>query len=87
MLHITNDALRVCEATIQELSGAQARTRCLRFFRFEHGMSVSLEFPRSDDEIVRSNGQAILAIPPEFVGLLSQMTLDVHDDGNLFLSR
>ena len=85
MLHITNDAKRICSATIRQMVGEGA-VKCLRLIKHGDGASISFEVPRSDDEIVQHKGLAVLAIPEAVADALSGRTLDVNDDGRFVIS-
>ena len=85
MLQVTQDALEICKATVQQLS-VPAHTKCLRLIKREHGVAMSFELPRSDDELVRDRGFAVLAIPRNIADALSEMTLALRDDGSFVLS-
>ncbi len=85
MLQVTQDALEICSATVRQLS-TQANTKCLRIIECQDGVSISFELPRSDDELVHDLGFAVLAVPRRSVEGLSEMTLDVRDDGRFILS-
>lgn len=86
MLHITNDARRICSATIRQMVGEGA-VKCLRLIKHENGASISFEVPRSDDNIVQHKGLAVLAIPEGVARALSGKTLDVSDDGRFVISQ
>ena len=86
MLHITNDAKRICSATIRQMVGEGA-VKCLRLIKHEDGASISFEVPRSDDKIVQHKGLAVLAIPEGVAQALSGRTLDVNDDGRFVISH
>lgn len=85
MLHITNDAKRICSATIRQMVGEGA-VKCLRLIKNDDGASISFEVPRSGDQIVEHRGLAVLAIPEAVAQSLAGMTLDVKDDGRFVLS-
>ena len=85
MLHITNDAKRICSATIRQMVGEGA-VKCLRLIKQDDGASISIEVPRSGDQIVEHRGLAVLAIPEAVAQSLAGMTLDVNDDGMFVLS-
>jgi hypothetical protein len=85
MLNLTKDAMEICSATVRQLS-QQANTKCLRLVEGDDGVAISFEVPQSDDELVHDEGQAVLAIPEGSVEALSDMTLDVRDDGSFVLS-
>jgi hypothetical protein len=86
MLHVTNDAKRICSATIRQMVGGGA-VKCLRLIKQKDGASISFEVPRSDDEIVQHKGLAVLAIPEGVAQALSGRTLDVNDDGRFVISQ
>ena len=85
MLHITNDAKRICSATIRQMVGEGA-VKCLRLVKHEDGASISFEVPRNNDEIVQHKGLAVLAIPETVAHALAGRTLDVNDDGRFVIS-
>lgn len=85
MLQVTQDALEICSATVRQLS-SQANTKCLRLIEHEDGLAMSLELPRSDDELVHHEGYAVLAVAEENAEKLSELTLDVRNDGRFVLS-
>ena len=85
MLQVTKDALQVCRSTVRQLS-APSNTKCLRLFELDDGLAISLEIPRNGDELVHHQGCAVLAIPEESADSLSEMTLDVREDGRFVLS-
>lgn len=86
MLHITNDAKRICSATIRQMVGEGA-VKCLRLVEHDDGASISFEVPRSNDEIIQHKGLAVLAIPEGVAQSLSGRTLDVNDDGRFVISQ
>lgn len=85
MLHVTNDAKRICSATIRQMVGEGA-VKCLRLITHEDGASISFEVPRSGDEVIEHKGLAVLAIPDDVAQTLSGMTLDVNNDGRFVIS-
>lgn len=85
MLHVTQDALQICSATVRQLS-TQANTKCLRLIEREDGIAMSFELPRSDDDLVHDQGSVVIAVPEKSREALSAMTLDVRDDGRFVLS-
>lgn len=85
MLNITDDAGLICSETVRQLS-VEANTKLLRFNKGGSGVSISFEFPRRGDEIVHHDGRAVLAVPDNLCGKLSDMTLDVSKEGRLVLS-
>ena len=85
MLCITNDARRICSATMRQMVGEGA-VKCLRLVRNDKGASISFEVPRSGDEIVEHKGLTVLAIPPSVARSLAGMTLDVNEDGRFVIS-
>ncbi len=85
MLHITNDAKRICSATVRQLVGEGA-VKCLRLVKHGDGASIAFEVPRNDDEIIQHKGLAVLAIPHGVARSLSGRTLDVNDDGRFVIS-
>lgn len=84
MLHMTQEALKICTLTVQQLSSA-ANTKCLRLISRKDGVAISFELPRSDDDLLRHQGYTVLAIPEKVADKLSEMTLDVRDDGRFVL--
>lgn len=86
MIQITDRAMKVCSATVEQLSGAQTDTKCLRILKDGQRVSISFEVPRSDDEIVHHNGQSVVAVPGDVAGALSGMTLDVARDGSFVIA-
>ncbi len=86
MLHITNDAKRICSATIRQMVGEGA-VKCLRLVEHDDGASISFEVPRNNDEIIQHKGLAVLAIPEGVAQTLSGRTLDVNDDGRFVISK
>ena len=85
MLHVTQDAMDICSATVRQLS-TQPNTKCLRLIKSDRGVAISFELPRSDDELVRHHGIAVLAVPERVADELSEKSLDVSDDGRFVLS-
>ena len=85
MLQVTQDALQICRATERQLS-TLVYTKCLRLIEREDGVAISFELPRSDDELVRDQGVAVLAVSEKIADAVSEMTLDVRDDGRFVLS-
>jgi len=86
MLEVSDDAMRICRETIRQLSGTQAKTKYLRFTREDDCVSISLEVPQRDDQIVKHNGQPIIAVPEVLSDKLSSRTLDVRRDGAFVLT-
>lgn len=84
MLQVTQDALQICTRTVQQLS-SQANTKCLRLIKRDGGVAISFEIPRSDDELLRHQGYAVLAVPEKVADKLTEMTLDVSADGRFVL--
>ena len=84
MLQITQDALHIFRATARQMP--QAHTKCLRLIVSKDGVALSFELPQSGDEMVHDQGRAVLAVPQKIAGTLSDMTLDVIDDGRFVLS-
>ena len=85
MIEITPNALEMCTATVRQLS-TQANTKCLRLIEREDAMVMSFELPRSGDELLRSQGMTVLAVPTDISDAVSDMTLDVRDDGRFVLA-
>jgi len=85
MLQVTQDAMAICRMTVRQLD-MLADAKCLRLIKGEDGIAMSIELPRSDDELVHNQGIAVLAIPKKVASALSEMTLDVRDDGRFVLS-
>lgn len=85
MLQVTQDALEICSATVRQLS-SQAHTKCLRLTEHKDGVAISFELPRSGDELVHDRGYAVLAVPEKTAEELSELTLDVGNDGRFILS-
>lgn len=85
MLQVTEDALQIVSATVRQMS-PEANTKCLRLIECDAAVSIYFEPPRSDDELVHDQGYAVLAVPEKSVEALSEMTLDVRDDGRFVLS-
>ena len=81
MIQITENAMQLCRATVQQLSGAQTNSKCLRLLKRGGRVSISFEVPRNDDEIVHYRGQSVVAVPEDVADDLSGKTLDVSDDG------
>ena len=86
MLNISETAMQICSATVQQLSGAQTNSKCLRIIKKDAGVSISFEAPRTSDEIVHHRGQSVIAVPDDVAGELSGMTLDVADDGRFVIA-
>ncbi len=81
MIHISDDAMALCNKTVRQLSGAQTNSKCLRLLNDQGRISISFEMPRSEDTIVSHNGQSVLAVPERVADLLAGRTLDLNDDG------
>lgn len=86
MLNITDNALDICKATVRQLAGAQANSKCLRIILQESGISISFEMPRSTDEIVHHGGLSVIAVPDNVADALAGKTLDVANDGQFTIS-
>lgn len=86
MLQVTKDALLVCSETVRQLA-PPAHTKCLRFIEHEDGVAISFERPQSNDGLVRHEGNTVLAVPWKSHEALSDMTLDVKEDGRFILSQ
>lgn len=87
MISITNNAMKICSDTVNQLSGPQSESKCLRLVRHKDaGLAVVFENPRQDDELVWHNGQAVLAVPKKFTAFYSDRTLDINEHGRLILS-
>ena len=84
MLSVTNEAMQICKATVRQLS-LGAGSKLLRLRDGDDGVAITFELPRSDDNIVHHNAYAVLAVPDEIVGDLSDKTLDIKDDGRFVL--
>jgi hypothetical protein len=85
MLNITSDAARVCSESVRQLS-VLAHTKLPRFTTDGRGVSIVLEAPKSGDEIVYYGGKAVLAVPEDIADDLSDLTLDVSDEGIFVLA-
>ena len=85
MLQITSDAAHICRESVRQLS-LLANTKMLRFNRDGEGVSIALESPQIWDEIVHYDGNALLAVPEEIAGELSDMTLRVSKEGVFVLA-
>ena len=85
MLQVTQDAMAICRTTVQQLD-MLTKTKCLRLIESEDGIAMSIELPRSDDELVHDLGLAILAVPENVADMLAEKTLDVRGDGRFVLS-
>ena len=81
MIQITDNAMKLCSATVKQLSGAQTQSKCLRLIKHGSRVAISFEVPRSDDQIVRYGGQSVVAVPENVRDALSGKTLDLSDDG------
>jgi len=86
MLQISEPAMALCQATVQQLAGQQTDSKCLRILRRNQDYSISFEVPRADDQIVRHRGQSIIAVPLDLLDRLSGKTLDLADDGHLVIA-
>lgn len=86
MIHISKNAMQFCSDTVQQLSGAQTDSKCLRLVRHGSQLSISFEMPRSNDEIVHQNGQSVVAVPKDIAIALSGKTLDLSDDGTFVIA-
>lgn len=86
MIHISENALKLCSDTVQQLSGAQTNSKCLRLIKRGGRVSISFEVPRSDDAIVHHKGQSVVAVPEDVAEDLSGKTLDLSDDGTLVIA-
>lgn len=85
MLQVTQDARQICRGTVRQLS-TLVYTKCLRLVERQDGVAISFELPQSDDELVRDRGITVLAVPEKIADRVSEMTLDVRDDGRFVLS-
>lgn len=86
MIEISKEAMKLCSATVHQLSGAQTDSKCLRLIKSGDRISISFEVPRSDDEIVHHNGQSVVAVPGNVANDLSGMTLDLSGDGTFVIA-
>jgi hypothetical protein len=86
VIRITENAMKLCSATVQQLSGAQTDSKCLRLIKHGSRVSISFEVPRSDDEIVHHRGQSVVAVPESVADDLSGKTLDLSDDGSFVIA-
>ena len=86
MINITENAMKICSATVQQLSGAQSNSKCLRLVKSGGRVSISFEVPRNDDEIVQYRGRSVVAVPDSVADDLSGKTLDLSDDGMLVIA-
>lgn len=85
MLQVTDNAMAICNATVRQLSTG-AGIKCLRLVAQEGNIALSFECPRDGDEVLQRNGYAVLALPANTPDGVSEMTLDVEDDGRFTLS-
>jgi hypothetical protein len=85
MLQITSDAAHICSESVRQLS-VLAHTKLPRFNKHSGGVSIALESPQSGDEIVYYDDRAVLAVPEEITGELSDLTLDVSKEGIFVLT-
>ena len=81
MIQISENAMKLCSDTVQQLSGAQTNSKCLRLIKDGGQVTISFEVPRNDDEIVHYKGQSVVAVPEDVADDLSGKTLDLSDDG------
>jgi len=81
VINITENAMKICSATVQQLSGAQTNSKCLRLVKNDGRVSISFEVPRSDDQIVHYRGQSVVAVPENVADDLRGKTLDLSGDG------
>lgn len=81
MIQVSNEAMKLCSATVLQLSGAQSKSKCLRLMKHDGRVSISFEVPRSDDEIVRHKGRLVFAVPEDVADDLSGKTLGLSADG------
>lgn len=86
MIHISDDAMKLCRDTVQQLSGAQTNSKCLRLIKRGRRLSISFEVPRNDDAIVHYRGQSVVAVPEDVADDLSGKTLDLSDDGTFVIA-
>ena len=86
MIQVSNGAIAVCSATVQQLSGAQTNSKCLRLLKQDKSISISFEVPRSEDKIVHHKGLTVLAVPADVADDLAGRTLDLAPDGNFVIA-
>ena len=89
MLQVTHDAQQICREAVRNLSMlayAKCNTKCLRLIESQDGVAMSFELPRGDDQLVRVQGGADLAVSEKIADAVSEMTLDVRNDGRFVLS-
>lgn len=86
MIQISKNAMKLCSDTVQQLSGAQTKSKCLRLIKRDGRVSISFEVPRSDDAIVHHKGQSVVAVPEDVADDLSGMTLDLSTDGTFVIA-
>lgn len=89
MLQVTQDAQQICRESVRNLSTlvyTKLHTKCLRLIESQDGVAISFELPRSDDQLVRVQGGADLAVSEKIADAVSGMTLDVRNDGRFVLS-
>lgn len=86
MLDITGDAARICSESVRQLS-LLAASRLPRVSKDDDGgVSIALETPADDDDIVYHDGSPVLAVPTEITDEVSELTLDVSDEGVFVLT-
>ncbi len=85
MLQLSKEARKICTVTVRQLSMPNS-TKCLRLIERDDGVAMSFELPRTDDEQLHHQGCTVLAVPSDVADKLSDMTLDVCDDGNFVLT-
>lgn len=85
MLKITNDAMRICSATVKQLS-LQANTKLLRLVSSDGDIVIAFEMPQKDDELVPCNGTPILAIANEVADRVGGRVLQVDRQGRFVLA-
>ncbi len=86
MIHVSDDAMAMCRATVRQLAGAQTNSKCLRLLADDSRLSISFEMPRTEDTIVHHNGQSVLAVPAQVAADLAGRTLDLADDGSFIIA-
>lgn len=87
MLTVTEDAKKMCHATIEQLSSPEAESKCLRLQKTaDSGLTLTFDEPKKSDEIITHDGRDLIAVPEQFVSFCADKTLSLDDQGKLFLS-
>ena len=87
MLQLTQSAKEKLHQSLTRTDTFQEEGKCFRF-KSEDNKTVKLSItaPESNDWIFSHDGDVILAVPEKLQSLFKNKSLDINDDGKLFVN-